>query len=220
MALKKNWARKPTGPDGISSRLLKASFLQCPFPNPQVWNCWKKMDILQEEIDLLVKRKEDYEAELAHNNDKREMLTLYKELTAKWETAGSYIRKCCIDSETANKLKKMMTLVVNNSTKAIQSESSARRLASEIELLRQDLKRVHTWNAKISCDLSSLKEQTSNVESELGTHRTQRHTADKREKKLQEESELLTKRQRYFRQVLEDHYHEYNNLRQELMKSE
>ncbi|TWW62812.1 hypothetical protein D4764_04G0014590 [Takifugu flavidus] len=37
-------------------------------------------------MDLLVKRKEDYEAELAHNSDKSEMLTLYKELTAKWET--------------------------------------------------------------------------------------------------------------------------------------
>ncbi|TWW62870.1 hypothetical protein D4764_04G0015170 [Takifugu flavidus] len=239
----------------------------------------KKKDILQEEMDLLVKRKEDYEAELAHNSDKSEMLTLYKELTAKWETlqAGrkaqdpqgmeplikkmekdskelasiekqladlrdkenemkhrihpfrdymkeydmlkmreekldqllesveiakaaeqekiphiqekiaslskrfnSYVRNCCMDSETAEKLKKMMTLVVSNSTKAIQSESSAR----------------------------SLKEQTSIVESELGTHRTQRRSARKSEKKLHEEYELLTKRQRYFRQYLQfDSYH-------------
>ncbi|TWW68387.1 hypothetical protein D4764_19G0001850 [Takifugu flavidus] len=36
------------------------------------------------------------------------------------------------------------------------------------KLLRQDLKRVHTWTGKLSGDLSSLKEQTSNVESELG----------------------------------------------------
>eukprot|EP00066_Takifugu_rubripes_P026011 XP_011615277.1 PREDICTED: kinectin-like [Takifugu rubripes] len=279
----------------------------------------KKMDILQEEMDLLVKRKEDYEAELAHNNDKSEMLTLYKELTAKWETlqAGrkaqdpqgmeplikkmekdskelasiekqladlrdkekemkqrihqfpdymkeydmlkmreekldqllasveiakaaeqekiphiqeniaslsqlcySYVRNCCMDSETAEKLKKMMTLVVNNSTKAIQLESSARRLAPEIELLRQDLKQVHTWKSKVCRDLSSLKEQTSIVESELGTHRTQRRSAHKSEKKLHEEYELLTKRQRYFRQVLEDLNHEFNNLRKGLMKTE
>uniref|UniRef100_A0A3B5KSY4 Helix-turn-helix domain-containing protein n=1 Tax=Takifugu rubripes TaxID=31033 RepID=A0A3B5KSY4_TAKRU len=279
----------------------------------------KKMDILQEEMDLLVKRKEDYEAELAHNNDKSEMLTLYKELTVKWETlqAGrkaqdpqgmeplikkmekdskelasiekqladlrdkekemkqrihqfpdymkeydmlkmreekldqllasveiakaaeqekiphiqeniaslsqlcySYVRNCCMDSETAEKLKKMMTLVVNNSTKAIQLESSARRLAPEIELLRQDLKQVHTWKSKVCRDLSSLKEQTSIVESELGTHRTQRRSAHKSEKKLHEEYELLTKRQRYFRQVLEDLNHEFNNLRKGLMKTE
>ncbi|TWW62750.1 hypothetical protein D4764_04G0013970 [Takifugu flavidus] len=230
----------------------------------------KKMDILQEEMDLLVKQKEDYEAELAHNNDKSEMLRLYKELTAKCKTLQaekemkqrihqfrdymkeydmlkmreekldqllasveiakaveqekfprtqeniaslsklcySYIRNCCMDSETAEKLKKMMTLVVNNSTKAIQSESSARRLAPEIELLCQDLKRVHTGKAKLSSDLSSLKEQTSNVESELGTHRTQRRITDKSEKKLQEECELLTKCQRYFRQYLQfDSHH-------------
>ncbi|XP_056885685.1 intraflagellar transport protein 74 homolog [Takifugu flavidus] len=259
----------------------------------------KKKDILQEEMDLLVKRKEDYEAELAHNSDKSEMLTLYKELTAKWETlqagrkaqdpqgmeplikkmekdskelasiekqladlrdkenemkhrihpfrdymkeydmlkmreekldqllesveiakaaeqekiphiqgkiaslskrCNSYVRNCCMDSETAEKLKKMMTLVVSNSTKAIQSESSARRLAPEIELLRQDLKRVHAWKSKVCRDLSSLKEQSSIVESELGTHRTQRRSARKSEKKLHEEYELLTKRQRYFRQ--------------------
>lgn len=113
-----------------------------------------------------------------------------------------------------------MTLVVKNSTKAIQSESSARGLAPEIELLRQDLKRVHTWKSKVCSDLSSLKEQTSNVESELGTHRTQRRTADKSEKKLHEECELLTKRQRYFRQVPEDLSHEHNNLRKELRKTE
>lgn len=45
----------------------------------------KKMDILQEEMDLLVKRKEDYESELAHNSEKREMLRLCKELTEKQE---------------------------------------------------------------------------------------------------------------------------------------
>ncbi|TWW62811.1 hypothetical protein D4764_04G0014580 [Takifugu flavidus] len=279
----------------------------------------KKKDILQEEMDLLVKRKEDYEAELAHNSDKSEMLTLYKELTAKWETlqagrkaqdpqgmeplikkmekdskelasiekqladlrdkenemkhrihpfrdymkeydmlkmreekldqllesveiakaaeqekiphiqgkiaslskrCNSYVRNCCMDSETAEKLKKMMTLVVSNSTKAIQSESSARRLAPEIELLRQDLKRVHAWKSKVCRDLSSLKEQSSIVESELGTHRTQRRSARKSEKKLHEEYELLTKRQRYFRQVLEDLNHEFNNLRKELRKTE
>lgn len=45
----------------------------------------KKMDVLQEEMELLLKRKEDYESELVHNSEKREMLTLCKELTAKQE---------------------------------------------------------------------------------------------------------------------------------------
>lgn len=237
-----------------------------------------KMDILQEEMDLLVKRKEEYESELAHNDEKREMLTLCKELTAKREQladlrakekevaerihqsqasqveyeklkkreekltrllasvekaveqdkfphiasfsrlVNSHITNCSIDSETAYKLKKCMKLLVNSSAKVGQSEGTAR--APETELLRHDLKKVYKWKGKIRSDLSSLKELISNVESELATHRSRRRTADESEKKLQEECERLTERQRYFRRALEELDHEYNDLRKELMKTE
>lgn len=277
----------------------------------------KKMDILQEEMDLLVKRKEDYESELAHNKEKREMLTLCKELTAKQEVlrtvrkaqdpqgveqfikkmekdskelasiekqladlrdkekevaerihqsqdsrveyeklkkreeklnrlltsvekskaveqekfphtqenfasfprlVNSHIMNCSIDSETAYKMEKIMKLLVNSSAKVVQSEGTAR--APETDLLRHELKIVYKWKGKIRSDLSSLKELISNVQSELASHRSRRRTADQSEKKLQEECERLTRRQRSLRQALEELDHEYNDLRKELMKTE
>lgn len=277
----------------------------------------KKMDVLQEEMDLLVKRKEDYESKLAHSKEKREMLTLCKELTAKQEVlralrkaqdpqgvehfqkkmekdskelasiekqladlrgkekelaerihqaqdsrveyeklkkreeklnrllasveksklveqerfphtpehqasfpglVNSHIINCSVDSETAHKLEKMMQLLVNSSAKVAQPEGAAR--APETELLRHDLKRVYKWKGKIRSDLSGLKDLIGSVESELATHRTPRRTADKSEKRLQEERERLTQRQRHLRQALEELDHEYNDLRKELTKTE
>lgn len=270
----------------------------------------KKVDILQEEMDLLVKRKEEYESELARNKEKREMLRLYKELTAKQEAlragrraqdpqgvehfikkmekdskelasiekqladlrskeqevaermhqsqdsrveyeklkkreeklnrlltslekskaveqenfasfpklVNSHVMNCSIDSETADKLEKMMTLLVSSSAKAFQSEGSAR--APQTELLRNDLKRVYKWKGKIRSDLSSLKELISSVEAELATHRSQRPAKDQSDRPLQEECERLSKRQRHLRQALEELDHQYNLLRKELMKAE
>lgn len=277
----------------------------------------KKMDVLQEEMDLLLKRKAGYELELAHNNEKREMLALCKELTAKQEElralrktknpqgeehfikmmekdskelasiekqladlrskekkvaerihqsqdsrveceklkkreekldrlltsverskaeeqekfshtqdsiasfprlVNNHIKNCSIDSEMAYKLKKVMSLLVSGSAKAVQPEGAAR--APETELLRHDLKRVYKWKGKIRSDLSSLKELIGDVEAELTTHPTRRRSANQSEKKLQEECERLTERQRHFRQALEELDLGYNDLRKELMKTE
>lgn len=71
----------------------------------------KKMDVLQEEMDLLVKRKEDYESELAHNNEKREMLTLCKELTAKREALRGlehFMKKMEKDSKELASIEKQL----------------------------------------------------------------------------------------------------------------
>lgn len=277
----------------------------------------RKMALLQEEMDLLVKRKEDYESELAHNNEKMEMLALFKELTAKqedlrtWmkardpqglehfrkmmekdskELAGiekqladlrgkekevaerihrsqesrveqeklkkreeklnrllasvkdcqaveqenfrhtqeniasfsrlvsSHISKCSIDSEMAHKLEKIMNLLVDGSTKEVQSDGTGR--APETELLRHNLKRVYKWKGRIRNDLSSLKELVSHMESELAAHRSRRRTADMSERKVQEECERLSERQRGLRQALEELSREYNDRRKELMKTE
>lgn len=43
----------------------------------------KKMDVLQEQLDLLVEKKDEYESELAMDEEKNEMLELYKELKSK-----------------------------------------------------------------------------------------------------------------------------------------
>lgn len=278
----------------------------------------KKMDVLQEEMDLLLKRKADYESELAHNNEKREMLALCKELTAKQEElralrkaknpqgeehfirmmekdskelasiekqladlrskekevaerihrsqdsrveceklkkreekldrlltsverskaeelekfshtqdsiasfpklVNNHIKNCSIDSEMAYKLKKVMTLLVSGSAKAVPPEGAAAR-APETELLRHDLKRVYKWKGKIRSDLSGLKELISTVEAELATQPTRRRSADQSEKRLQEECERLTERQRHFRQALEELDLGCNDLRKELMKTE
>lgn len=273
----------------------------------------KKMDVLQEEMDLLVKRKEDYESEVAHNNDKREMLRLWKELTAKQEElragrkaqdpqglenflkmmekdskelasiekqladlrakekevaermhqsreprmeyeklkkrekrlsrllesvescraaeqdkgphaasffrrVNSHITNCSIDSEMAYKLENILKLLVNSSAKAAQLEGAGK--APELDPLRHDLKQVYNWKGKIRSDLSSLKELINSVESALASHAPRRCTAHQSDKRLEEECERLSERQRHLRQVLEELNRQYNQQRKELSKAE
>ncbi|CAG11021.1 unnamed protein product [Tetraodon nigroviridis] len=256
----------------------------------------KKMDILQEEMNLLVERKEDYELAVSYSEDKSEMLMLHKELAAKQEVLRamrtapepqgykhfqekmekdskelasiekqladlrgkekelaerihqaqdsraeyeklkrseekldrllaslekrkavkldgfphapeSHPRNPSLDSQTAQTLEKMLQLLVNGPAKAAQGLGSAG--APEMKLLCHDLKRMRS-------DQTGLKELMGSVASQLATHRTPRRSADRSQKRLQEERERLSQQQWHLRQALEDLDQEYHDLRKEL----
>ncbi|XP_013879137.1 intraflagellar transport protein 74 homolog [Austrofundulus limnaeus] len=128
-----------------------------------------------------------------------------------------------VDTITASELRNMQEVLLSKETEVVQSESTTKGLTTESLRLQQDLEKVQQLEGKIICDLSTLKEQISTMESELHTYRdleTLRHTAEEKKKKLMEERTLLTLQQASFKQLLEEKNQIYEALKTRLQENE
>ncbi|KAM9712522.1 intraflagellar transport protein 74 homolog isoform 1-T3 [Menidia menidia] len=154
-----------------------------------------------------------------------------KKLTQGQENVVSLLEHCSrnmlrlrqVDTVTANQLKNMQEVLVSKETEVVQSESTARGLATESQRLQQDLDKVQQLEGKISGELSVLKETVSSMESELLTYRdldALRSTAEQKKKRLLEDRTSLTQCQDAFSQLLEELEQKHEALKAKLQENE
>uniref|UniRef100_A0A3Q3N6V6 Intraflagellar transport 74 n=1 Tax=Mastacembelus armatus TaxID=205130 RepID=A0A3Q3N6V6_9TELE len=128
-----------------------------------------------------------------------------------------------VDTVTASELRNMQEVLVSKETEMVQSESTARGLATESQRLQHDLDKVQQLEGKITGELNTLKERVSTMESELHTYRdldTLRKTAEEKKKRLQGDQVTLTQCRDSFRQLLEEMNQKYEALKTKLQENE
>ncbi|XP_077410406.1 intraflagellar transport protein 74 homolog isoform X5 [Vanacampus margaritifer] len=128
-----------------------------------------------------------------------------------------------VDTITASELRNMQDVLVCKETEVSQSASTAKGLTTESQRLQQDLEKVQQLEGKITGELSTLKENVKQMESELLTYRdleTLRQTADQRKMRLQEERVSLAQRRDSFQQLLEEMSQKYEALNTKLEENE
>uniref|UniRef100_A0A3Q3E067 Intraflagellar transport 74 n=1 Tax=Hippocampus comes TaxID=109280 RepID=A0A3Q3E067_HIPCM len=250
----------------------------------------QELALLQEELDALLTRKEEYEAELAHSQIKQEVVRLHETLSTleakrdnmeaehksfstpqeEREKLLKQVFKCIMDAVQFFFLISCHRIVLSKSffqtvfywlpfwfyhvkyadlrtqeqNKMTQSQENIVSLLEHCsrvsrgggdakgaekngdgksQRLQQDLEKVQQLEGKITGELSTLKENVKQMESELLTYRdleTLRHTADERKTRLQEERVALIQRRDSFRQLLEEMSHKYEALRTKLEENE
>ncbi|XP_017259470.1 intraflagellar transport protein 74 homolog [Kryptolebias marmoratus] len=129
-----------------------------------------------------------------------------------------------VDTVTASELRNMQEVLLSKETEVVQSESTAKGLSTESLRLQQDLEKVQQLEGKITCELTTLKEQISTMESDLHTYRdldTLKYTAEEKKKvKLTGDQTSLTQHRDSFKQLLEEKNQKYDALKTKLQENE
>ncbi|XP_037533922.1 intraflagellar transport protein 74 homolog [Nematolebias whitei] len=152
-------------------------------------------------------------------------------LTGSEETIVSLLEHCSrnmlrlhqMDTVTASELRNMQEVLLSKETEVVQSESTSKGLTTESLRLQQDLEKVQQLEGKITCELTTLKEQISTMESDLLTYRdldTLRHSAEDKKKKLTGGRTSLTQQRDSFKQLLEEKNQKYEALKTKLEENE
>uniref|UniRef100_A0A1A8HH01 Intraflagellar transport 74 homolog n=2 Tax=Nothobranchius korthausae TaxID=1143690 RepID=A0A1A8HH01_9TELE len=180
---------------------------------------YKTLKRIEDEMDEFLDSYKQLEAdELEKLTQSQENIVSVLELCSR-----NMLRLRQVDTMTASELRNMQEVLFNKETEVVQSESTAKGLSIESLRLHQDLEKVQQLEAKINSELSTLKEQLSNMKSELDTFRdlnTLRHTAEEKKKRLLESQTSLAQRRDSFMQLLEEMNQKYEAQKTKLQENE
>ncbi|XP_026147566.1 intraflagellar transport protein 74 homolog [Mastacembelus armatus] len=180
---------------------------------------YKELKRKEEEIDRFLESFEE-----SRTQEQEKMTQSQEDIISLLEHCSrNMLRLRQVDTVTASELRNMQEVLVSKETEMVQSESTARGLATESQRLQHDLDKVQQLEGKITGELNTLKERVSTMESELHTYRdldTLRKTAEEKKKRLQGDQVTLTQCRDSFRQLLEEMNQKYEALKTKLQENE
>ncbi|NXB07284.1 IFT74 protein, partial [Cnemophilus loriae] len=128
-----------------------------------------------------------------------------------------------ISSVTNQELKIMQEDLTFKSNEMQKSQSTAKNLITESQKLQMDLQKMELLEGKMVGELASLKDKIEQTKVELEIYNNLpalKASGEEKKKKLQEDKEKLTKRNRAFKKIMEHLNTEYETLKKELQENE
>uniref|UniRef100_A0A7N8XWW1 Intraflagellar transport 74 n=1 Tax=Mastacembelus armatus TaxID=205130 RepID=A0A7N8XWW1_9TELE len=183
---------------------------------------YKELKRKEEEIDRFLESFEE-----SRTQEQEKMTQSQEDIISLLEHCSrNMLRLRQVDTVTASELRNMQEVLVSKETEMVQSESTARGLATESQRLQHDLDKVQQLEGKITGELNTLKERVSTMESELHTYRdldTLRKTAEEKKKVIQTtlQTEMISRDHREIDiKLLEEMNQKYEALKTKLQENE
>ncbi|XP_044032300.1 intraflagellar transport protein 74 homolog isoform X2 [Siniperca chuatsi] len=199
----------------------------------------QELTVLQEELDILITRKEDYEVELAHSHIKQEVVRLHETLSvlevkrdtmeAEHKTLGSpqeerekLFKQVKEDNQEIASMERQLTEIRDRTgqiTEEIQQlEQDSEEAQGECQQKYRELKKKEE---EIDRYLESFEESRAQEQEKIS--QSQENIVSLLEhcsRRLQEDRVSLTQRRDSFRQLLEEMNQKYEALKTELQENE